>query len=64
MLTVVLLLLVVIGLYNPDRVKLVLPLILPRGIHLPAALMYFMFLAIGLFAGALIAGAGKKGSNK
>ncbi len=63
-LIVLLLLLVLIGVYNREPVELTLPILCPRGIKLPAAIMYFLFLAIGLVSGALFAGAGKKTGGK
>jgi uncharacterized integral membrane protein len=63
----VLALLVIMGMYNPQTVKLSMPNILPREQSLPAALMYFAFFGVGFLVGAVVmAGGGKKsgGSGK
>lgn len=63
-LIVLLLLLVLIGLYNRQSVAFVLPPLLTKSVQLPAALMYFVFFAVGLFAGTLLtAGGGRKGGS-
>ena len=60
----VLALLVIMGMYNPQTVKLSMPRILPREQSLPAALMYFAFFGIGFVVGAvLMSGGGKKSSG-
>ncbi|MCZ7641079.1 MAG: hypothetical protein M5U12_36505 [Verrucomicrobia bacterium] len=53
-LIVLLLLLVLIGLYNRQSVAFVLPPLLTKSVQLPAALMYFVFFAVGLLAGTLL----------
>jgi uncharacterized integral membrane protein len=60
----VLALLVIMGMYNPQTVKLSMPRILPREQSLPAALMYFAFFGVGFLVGAVVmAGGGKKGGG-
>lgn len=61
-LIVLLFILVVIGVYNQHPAKLSIPYILPKGLSMPSAVMYFLFLAIGMLCGAYIA-TGKKGSG-
>jgi uncharacterized integral membrane protein len=62
----VLALLVIMGMYNPQTVKLSMPNILPREQSMPAALMYFAFFGLGFLVGAVVmSGGGKKsGSGK
>ncbi len=63
-LLVLLLLLVLIGLHNKDTIGFVLPPLIARPVRLPAALMYFIFFAVGLLAGTLLnAGGGRKGGS-
>jgi len=59
-LVLVLLLLVIMGMNNRQTVGLMLPPILPKGQHLPAAIMYFGFFAVGVLSGTMLTG-GKKG---
>ena len=61
-LVLVLLLLVIMGMNNRQTVGLVLPPILPKGQHLPAAIMYFGFFAVGVLSGTILT-AGKKGGG-
>lgn len=63
-LIVLLLLLVLIGLHNKESIGFVLPPLIARPVRLPAALMYFIFFAVGLLAGTLLnAGGGRKGGG-
>ncbi len=57
----ILLLLVVIGMNNPQKVDLRLPPLVQHQ-SLPAALMYFAFFAVGLLSGTILT-AGKKGGG-
>jgi uncharacterized integral membrane protein len=60
----VLALLVIMGMYNPQTVKLSMPNILPREQSMPAALMYFAFFGLGFLVGAVVmSGGGKKGGS-
>jgi hypothetical protein len=57
----VLALLVVMGMYNPQTVKLAMPKSWGPEQSLPAALMYYIFFGVGFLVGALLmAGGGKK----
>lgn len=61
---VMLFLLVLIGLNNKQTVSFVLPPLLTRQIHQPAAIMYFAFFAVGILTGAVLSvGVGKKGGG-
>lgn len=63
-LIVMLLLLVLIGLHNKQAVGFVLPPLLTKPVQLPAALMYFVFFAVGLLTGTVLtAGGGRKGGG-
>lgn len=63
-LIVLLLLLVLIGLHNKHAVSFVLPPLITKAVQLPAALMYFIFFAVGLLAGTMLtAGGGRKGGG-
>jgi len=63
-LILLLLLLVLIGLNNRQSVAFVLPPFVTKSVQLPAALMYFVFFAVGLLAGTLLtAGGGRKGGS-
>ncbi len=62
LLLAILLLLVIMGMNNPQRVGLRLPPVLPKAQELPAALMYFGFFAVGLLSGTVLT-AGKKGGG-
>jgi uncharacterized integral membrane protein len=63
-LIVMLLLLVLIGLHNKHTVGFVLPPVIPKAVQLPAALMYFVFFAVGLLTGTVLsAGGGRKGGG-
>lgn len=63
-LIILLLLLVLIGLHNNRAVDFVLPPLVTRAIKLPAALMYFIFFAVGLLTGTVLtAGGGRKGGG-
>ncbi len=58
----ILLLLVIMGMNNPQKVVLNMPPILPKSQMLPAALMYFAFFAVGVISGTMLF-AGKKGGS-
>lgn len=63
-LILLLLLLVLIGLNNRQSVAFLLPPLINKSVQLPAALMYFVFFAVGLLAGTLLtAGGGRKGGT-
>ena len=63
-LILLLLLLVLIGLNNRQSVAFLLPPLINKSVQLPAALMYFVFFALGLLAGTLLtSGGGRKGSG-
>ena len=64
LLIAILLLLVIIGMNNPQSVRLRLPPALgkARALDAPAALMYFGFFAVGLLTGTILT-AGKKGGG-
>ncbi len=63
-LLIMLLLLVLMGMSNPNTIKFQLRLLLPNGIVQPAALMYFAFFAAGLLTGTILtAGGGKKSGS-
>jgi hypothetical protein len=66
-LLLVLLLVVMIGRYNPAEVSLALPPLLPKSLHIPtaikapAAVMYWAFFAVGVLAGVIMSvGGGRK----
>ena len=59
-----LVLLVIMGLNNPETVKLSMPNILPPNkVQLPAALMYIAFFGAGFLVGAILMAGGKKSSS-
>ncbi len=63
-LIVMLLLLVMIGLHNKQTVAFALPPLISKAVHLPAALMYFVFFAVGMLTGTVLsAGGGRKGAG-
>lgn len=63
-LIILLLLLVLIGLHNKDTVGFLLPPLIAKPVRLPAALMYFIFFAVGLLTGTVLtAGSGRKGGG-
>lgn len=63
-LIILLLLLVLIGLHNKDTVGFLLPPLIAKPVRLPAALMYFVFFAVGLLTGTVLtAGGGRKGGS-
>jgi uncharacterized integral membrane protein len=55
-------LLVVLGMYNTQNVRLYLPH--DKTLPGPAALMYFAFFGIGFLSGTLLMAGGKKGGGK
>jgi uncharacterized integral membrane protein len=60
----VLLLLVIMGMNNRNKVELSMPPLLPKPQEMPAAIMYFGFFGIGLLTGTILtAGGGKRGSS-
>ena len=61
-LMIVLLLLVIMGMHNQRLVPFVLPPLVRHPVSQPAAIMYFVFFAIGVITGTVLtAGGGKKG---
>ena len=61
-LVLILLLLVIMGMNNRQTVSLSLPPILPKMQKMPAAIMYFIFFAVGVLSGTMLTG-GKKGGG-
>jgi hypothetical protein len=59
----VLALLVIMGMYNPQTVKLAMPKSWGPEQSLPAALMYYIFFGVGFLAGAVLMAGGKKGGS-
>lgn len=59
-------LLVLMGMHNRGDSTLTLPPLLQKTFHLPAALMYFGFFAIGVLTGTIltVGGGGKRSSSK
>lgn len=55
--------LVLMGLNNPGNTDFRLPPVIPKKITLPAAIMYFIFFAIGFLSGAVLVAGGKKGGS-
>jgi uncharacterized membrane protein YciS (DUF1049 family) len=62
-LIVMLLVLVMIGLYNKQLVSFALPPVINKAVQLPAALMYFVFFAVGVITGTVLSAGGKRGSS-
>jgi uncharacterized membrane protein YciS (DUF1049 family) len=63
LLLAILLLLVVMGMNNPQRVALRLPPVLSKAQELPAAFMYFGFFAVGLLSGTVLTASTKGGGG-
>jgi uncharacterized integral membrane protein len=59
----ILLLLVIMGMNNRQKVELSMPPLLPKARSLPAALMYFGFFGVGVLTGTVLT-AGKRGGGK
>lgn len=55
--------LVLMGLNNPGNIDFRMPPIIPKKITLPAAIMYFIFFAVGVLSGAILVAGGKKGGS-
>jgi|YelNatPaOPRAMG01_1025707.scaffolds.fasta_scaffold01413_22 hypothetical protein len=55
--------LVLMGLNNPGNIDFRLPPVIPKKITLQAAIMYFIFFAIGFLSGAILVAGGKKGGS-
>ena len=62
LLILILLLLVIMGMNNPQTVEFKLPPLLSKAQHMPAAIMYFGFFAVGVLCGTMLT-AGKKGGS-
>jgi uncharacterized integral membrane protein len=61
---VVLLLLVLMGMNNQQKIDFALPPLVKKDIRQPAAIMYFGFFAVGILTGTVLtAGGGKKGGG-
>jgi uncharacterized integral membrane protein len=60
-LILVLFLLVLMGMGNPEKVRFALPWLMPKPIPLPAAVMYFAFFAVGVLTGTILTAGGKRG---
>ena len=61
-LLIVLLLLVLMGMYNPETVNFRLPFLITR-VTQKAGIMYFAFFAIGFLTGTVVMAGGKRGSS-
>jgi uncharacterized integral membrane protein len=59
----VLSLLVLMGLHNKQAVSFVLPPLLARPLKQPAAIMYFVFFALGWLTGVVLTAGGKRGGS-
>ena len=59
----ILLLLVIMGMNNRQRVELAMPPLLPKAQKLPAALMYFGFFSVGVLTGTILNAGGKRGAG-
>jgi uncharacterized integral membrane protein len=57
-------LLVLMGMHNQQSVELSMPPFIPRPQHLPAALMYFGFFAVGVLTGTVLTAGRKRGGGK
>jgi uncharacterized integral membrane protein len=57
----ILLLLVIMGMNNRQRVELTLPPFIPKAQKVPAALMYFGFFSVGVLTGTILNAGGKRG---
>ena len=57
-------LLVLMGMHNQQSVDLSMPPLVPRTQHLPAAIMYFAFFAVGVLTGTVLTAGRKRGGGK
>jgi uncharacterized integral membrane protein len=57
-------LLVLMGMHNLQTVDLSMPPLIPRTQHLPAAIMYFAFFAVGVLTGTVLTAGRKRGGGK
>ena len=60
----ILLLLVIMGMNNRQSVGLSMPPLMSKTQHLPAAIMYFGFFAVGVLTGTVLTAGRKRGSGK
>ena len=56
-------LLVLMGMHNQQSVDLSMPPLVPGTQHLPAALMYFGFFAVGVLTGTILTAGRKRGGG-
>jgi hypothetical protein len=63
-LILMLLFLVLMGMENRQLVNFTLPPILPKKIVQPAAIMYYIFFAVGVLTGTILTAGGGKGGSK
>jgi uncharacterized integral membrane protein len=57
-------LLVLMGMHNQQYVDLSMPPLIPKSQHLPAAIMYFAFFAVGVLTGTVLTAGRKRGGGK
>jgi len=62
-LILVLLFLVLMGMENRQTVEFSMPPFLPRKVKQPAAIMYYVFFAVGVLTGTILTAGGKGGSR-
>lgn len=62
-LIVVLLFLVLMGMENRQTVEFSMPPFLPQKIKQPAAIMYYVFFAVGVLTGTILTAGGKGGGR-
>jgi hypothetical protein len=63
-LILVLLFLVLMGMENRQHVNFTLPPVLPVKVVQPAAIMYYIFFAVGVLTGTILTAGGGKGGSK
>jgi uncharacterized integral membrane protein len=63
-LILVLLSLVLMGMENRQHVNFTLPPVLPVKVVQPAAIMYYIFFAVGVLTGTILTAGGGKGGSK
>ena len=56
--------LVLMGMHNQQYVDLSMPPLIPKSQHLPAAIMYFAFFAVGVLTGTVLTAGRKRGGGK
>jgi uncharacterized membrane protein YfcA len=60
---VILFVMLYVGMYNTQNIKFNFPLISPKPIEQPGALVYFAVFAIGILGGTMFIGGGKSGGR-